>query len=195
MKKRRFLIISLLLVAALTLGIGYAEMTKLLTINGDGILYQNDTAFVVEFTQGTITDDTGTVKFSGTSSDFNITGISNVGDEAVVTLTVTNNSTAAQDLIAVLNGVSGSGITSDYTLKYENGTVVDESDGKFLNITYVIKKNGTTVWDNNGKVGEGLSLAYGESATVEITVEVARTIKSKVNLSDADFSLDFVAES
>ena len=191
MKKRRTLVISLLLVAALALGIGYAEMSKMLTINGDGILNQKDSSFVVEFTAGTITDGCGTVEFNGTSADFNIANISSKGEKAVITLTVTNNSTV-EDLGAVLQSV----VAADYTLTYEDGSTVDESEGKFFTITYVIKKGGTEVWNSTeGKVGEGLTLAQGESATVEITVEVARTVKAKVNLSGADFTLDFVANS
>lgn len=191
MKKRRTLVISLLLVAALALGIGYAEMSKMLTINGDGILNQNDSSFVVEFTAGTITDGCGNVEFDGTSADFNIANIATQGEKAVITLTVTNNSTA-EDLDAVLESV----VAADYTLTYEDGSTVDESEGKFFTITYVIKKGETPVWNSTaGKVGEGLTLAHGESATVEITVEVARTIKAKVNLSGADFTLDFVANS
>ena len=191
MKKRRTLVISLLLVAALALGIGYAEMSKMLTINGDGILNQKDSSFVVEFTDGDITADCGTVEYNGTSADFNIANISSKGEKAVITLTVTNNSTV-EDLGAVLQSV----VAADYTLTYEDGSTVDESEGKFFTITYVIKKGGTEVWNSTaGKVGDGLTLAQGESATVEITVEVARTIKAKVNLSGADFTLDFVANS
>ena len=191
MKKRRTIIISLLLVAALALGIGYAEMTKMLKINGDAILNQNNDSFEVNFTAGNITQDKGSVTYSGTTADFNIMNIADIGDEATITLTVTNQSPAA-DLKAELISV----VPADYTLTYENGDTVDESNGKFFNVSYVVKNaNGDTVWNESGKVGTGLTLANGETATVEITVSVARTIKSKVNLSGVDFTLDFEARS
>ena len=192
MKKRRTIIISLLLVAALVLGVGYAEMTRMLTINGDAILNQNNDSFVVEFTDKSITADKGSVTINGTSADFNIENIADIGDKAVITLTVTNNS-PANDLKAELISMT----PANYTLTYEDGSTVDESSGKFFTISYEIKNNLTqTVWNSaSGKLGDGLTLAKGESATVEITVEIARTIKSKVNLSGVDFTLDFEARS
>ena len=191
MKRRRTIIISLLLVAALALGIGYAEMTKMLTINGDAILNQNEDSFAVNFTAGNITENKGSVTYNGTTADFNIMNIADIGDKAVITLTVTNQSPAA-DLKAELISVA----PADYTLTYEDGTTVDEASGKFFNVSYVVKNaKGDTVWDESGKVGTGLSLAKDETATVEITVSVARTIKSKVNLSGVDFALDFEARS
>ena len=47
MKKRRTLIISLLLVAALALGIGYAGFTSELMINGDAVMNSTTTSQVV----------------------------------------------------------------------------------------------------------------------------------------------------
>ena len=106
MKKRRTLIISLLLIAALALGIGYAATSGNLTINGTVSTQRQE--FAVYFTQAVLKDctdgvvakvetntevktdettDLGTLK----SVQLDITGMKVVGDSVTVTFTVENH--------------------------------------------------------------------------------------------------------
>lgn len=103
MKKRRSLIISLLLVAALTLGIGYASLTDDLFIAGSAAIDSDDakTAFAedVYFTKAVISEGRGTAVIeadkNGEASDkVTITVPSGVlkgeGDSVVCTLEISN---------------------------------------------------------------------------------------------------------
>lgn len=97
MKKRRTIIISLLLVAALCLGIGYAGFAIDLIVNGSATL--RGEAPNVVFSAATIksatNDDIRTragIGATGTASlDITSAGFASVNDELVVTITIKNN--------------------------------------------------------------------------------------------------------
>ena len=196
MKKRRTLIISLLLVAALLLGVGYANMSRILTINGDGILNRDDTKFIVEFTDSySITPNKGSVSASGTIANFDIENLKDENETAVITLKVKNKSEHAQNAIAKLTSVS----LGSYTLADGNDAPINDSTDPMFTITYSITdKTDTEVWNTNGQVtGKELLLPYNEEATVTITVKLNYPLVtySKVKLSGADFTLHFDAVS
>lgn len=111
MKNKKFLMGLFVIVALLCLGIGYAAVTKTLTINGTistGKITDEDIEhdFIVEFydTAGKYkvvktpvnaenTDLTGSVAFEDElTATINVAGMKNVGDKVVFTLTVVNKS-------------------------------------------------------------------------------------------------------
>ena len=94
MKKRRTLIISLLLVAALCVGIGYAGFSSRMVINGEAILpgvQESGVVFVdAEKTAGT---DKVSINVSGQDSNsltVNVSGFEFVGDNATIVATIEN---------------------------------------------------------------------------------------------------------
>ena len=104
MKKRRTLIISLLLVAALALGVGYAAVSDTLDIIGnieaDGDEMNETFDGLVYFSNAEVTGKSANVtaeaSVSGTNNDTGNYGISKlkaVGDYAAVTFTIKNEYT------------------------------------------------------------------------------------------------------
>ena len=99
MKKRRILIISLLLVAALTLGIGYAALTDVLDINGtadvthlgaqtsfdENIYFESATATNAGDHASVVVDDPDMASFTANS-------LQGAGDTATFTFVIKNNS-------------------------------------------------------------------------------------------------------
>lgn len=122
MKKRRTLVISLLLVAALCLGIGYAAFTSTMTINGEvqmgGIASQvNFSAAEVNATDSTATVVTTNISGVGTKTlEINMSGFVHAGHKVVVDITVSN----PHDFdVTLINGeISQDGKTNDNGVKY-----------------------------------------------------------------------------
>lgn len=94
MKKRRTLIISLLLVAALALGIGYAGFTSELTINGEAVMNATSTSLVNISNVTEVSkhgDLTLTSENLGSKTvGVDITGFSTTQDYIVIEVTVEN---------------------------------------------------------------------------------------------------------
>ena len=94
--KKKLQIVLLVLVAVLTLGIGYASITAVnLIINGNGTASVSQENFKVYFTNSTITEGKGTVSIDeedATIGYFDITGLSKVGDYAEAVYIVRNDS-------------------------------------------------------------------------------------------------------
>ena len=209
--KRRSLIISLLLVAALALSIGYANMTRILTFAGDGTLTRNDDTFIVEFIEDgkTLVDHEGNdllntekgslnITNGGTTVEFNIKNLTSKGDKAKATIKIQNNSTSG-DLIGFLARLEqGTHVITD-----ENGDAISEDPvenggiGQLIKITYSItNEEGEEVWNSEeGSKNGGLYLAVGETATLTYTVELMQSIveNAKVVIKDADLTLYFNA--
>ena len=94
MKKRRTLIISLLLVAAMALGIGYAATTGKLNI--EGVVSTQQQTFEVKFTAyDTVSASTGVTAVPGTLPDktvsFTVNGLSKKDDTITGRFTITND--------------------------------------------------------------------------------------------------------
>ena len=150
MKKRRTLIISLLLVAALTLGIGYAALTDVLDINGTADV--NQTAAEESFDLDVYFSDAkaneegnvaSTVDGDPDMASFTASTLKGKGDKATFTFTIKNDS----DLDAVV-------------------TPTLAADGN-NNPTYF-----SIVSDWNGQPKD---LGAGESKTYTVTVELLNT--------------------
>ncbi len=145
--KKTLQIVLIVLVAVLTLGIGYASISAInLIINGNATANVNQNNFKVHFTQAQAI--TGTTGVSGTSSIddndatiayFDVTGLTKVGDYGVATYTVLNNS---------------NGIGADITLQLTN------SNNEYFKIT-------ETVADSQ--------LQAGDTTTATIRVEMIKT--------------------
>ena len=98
MKKRRTLIISLLLVAALALGIGYAALTDVLDINGSADVYQAaaEEAFNedVYFSAAVANEDGNVASVDANDNDmasFTASTLKGKGDYATFTFIITND--------------------------------------------------------------------------------------------------------
>ena len=93
MKKNRTIIISLLLIAALALGIGYAATTGKLNI--EGVVSTQQQTFEVKFTAyETVSSSTGVTGVPGTLPDktvsFTVNGMSKANDTITGRFTITN---------------------------------------------------------------------------------------------------------
>ena len=102
MKKRRILIISLLLVAALCLGIGYAALTDVLDINGSADINQSaaEEAFNADvyFTHAVANQTGNSAAIDPVDNDmanFTASTLKGAGDTATFTFTIANNSDVA----------------------------------------------------------------------------------------------------
>ena len=103
MKKRRTLIISLLLIAAMALGIGYAGFSVNMVVNGDAKMNAIESQVVFEsatltsatkLSDGqTVANELITLNKGGENTNalsIKLAGFKNVGDKAVVTVTIYN---------------------------------------------------------------------------------------------------------
>ena len=119
MKRRKTLIISLLLVAALALGIGYAGFTSELLINGDAVLNGTDTS-LVNIKNVALTEKNGAEVALNVSNlesktvNADVTGFRTTQDYAILTVTVENPHEFAVNLTAPVltennNDVTGGG--------------------------------------------------------------------------------------
>ena len=109
MKKRRSLIISLLLVAALTLGIGYAALTDVLDINGTADVNQTaaEEAFDVDvyFYEATANDAENVASIVDGDKDmasFTASNLKGAGDKATFTFTINNDGDLATKVTPTL---------------------------------------------------------------------------------------------
>ena len=145
--KKTLQIVLLVLIAVVTLGIGYAAISAVnLIINGNATASVNQNNFKVHFTQAqSITGSTGA---SGTSSidtqddtkaTFDVTGLTKVGDYAEAVYTVRNDS----------NGI-GAAISLSVT----------NSNSEYFKVTETIQDN---------------KLQAGEETTVKVRVEMIKT--------------------
>ena len=102
MKKRRTLIVSLLLIAALALGIGYAALTDVLDINGSADINQSaaEEAFNADvyFTNAVANQEGNSASVDSSDNDmanFTASTLKGAGDTATFTFTIANNSDVA----------------------------------------------------------------------------------------------------
>ena len=145
--KKTLQIVLVLLIAVLTLGIGYAAISSVnLIINGNATTSVNQNNFKVHFIQAQ--DITGSTGASGTSSIdtqddtkaiFDVTGLTKVGDYAEAVYTVRNDS---------------NGIGAEITLNLES------SNTEYFKVT-------ETILDNK--------LQTGEETTAKVRVEMIKT--------------------
>ena len=158
MKKRRTLVVSLLLVAALALGIGYAAVADVLDINGSADVNQSaaEDAFNedVYFT-GAVATNAAEGDLASINTDdpdmasFTANSLNGKGDTASFTFTITN----AGDLDAVV-------------------TPTLAEDGNTNSEYFAISSD----W-----LGQPKELGAGESITYTVTVELLKTPTEQVH--------------
>ena len=158
--KKKLQIVLLVLIAVLTLGIGYASITAVnLIINGNGTVSVNQENFKVYFTNSTVTEGKGTVSIDeedATIGYFDITGLSKEGDEATATYTVRNYS---------------NGVGAEITLNLTN------SNTEYFKVT-------ETILDNKLQAGESTTAKVRvEMIKTPITDAVSTSITATLTAS------------
>ena len=182
MKKRRTLIISLLLIAALCLGVGYAALaTRTLTLTGNASFNSTATHLNVNFVDRLDpvlpTGNTGaqaTASVAGQTASFNLNGL-NKGEKATFTYIVENQHST--DVSAKLTDCVES---YDILLGTGTSTTVGQADRddyvvishKAYKATKDVGKGAYTVdtsdeWDDANDI-----LAYGEYLAIVVEVEL-----------------------
>ena len=201
MKKRRTIIISLLLIAAMALGIGYASISQNLYINGTGDLATSNNLFAVVFKGAAIVEHhaneeviavpEGGQNPNVTQADnvatlnFDVYNLKAAGDHAKVTATIVNNS-PVDDLVATLSKITMATPTF-------NGTEITADDLTFT--CTIVKGSGEsaiTVTENSSP--EDLAkivLAKNETAQITVTLTLVKTITEDIDLQNANVTLTF----
>lgn len=175
MKKRRTLIISLLLIAALALGIGYAGFTSQLSIGGEAILNGVSESEVV-ITKIEIAESSGNhitananCGTNGTkAATVDVSGFKDVNESAVLTVTVSNPHPFAVTTTAPALVID------------EATNKVGSTEAKYFDIKLV---DGQTL---------PATIAAGDTATFQINV-TAKTIDP--NAHTTNFTVTFNASS
>ena len=151
MKRRRTLITSLLLVAALVLGIGYAALTDVLDINGSATINQSaaEDAFDMDvyFSAAVANEDGNTASVNSNDNDkasFTVNTLKGKGDKATFTFTIKNDG----DVDAVVTPVFAA------------------ADGNNNPEYFAVSSD----W-----AGQAKTIAAGGSETYEITIELLKT--------------------
>lgn len=177
MKKRRTLIISLLLVAALCLGVGYAALARDLQINGSANLQGNNEDFDITFTSGSAESEAGdvatvTVTPGTTTASYVIDGLSEKGDSVTLTFVATNNT---EDINATLTSITST--------VGELVITTPEGDETADYVTYFSKT--MTITNEDGDVydpeGEDFVVAPGKTATVVIEITLVKSVTDPVS--------------
>ena len=194
MKKRRTLIISLLLVAALALGIGYAAMSTELSITGTA--HSNATTNVLNVNFTASEKDTSsiadplttatTVNNTAKQATFSVEKMAQ-GDKVTFTYTVTNE--AGAGIGAILREEP----TPTYTLNIGEGTAETVSDkteiAKYIKIDVkYYEADGTTPWVAGDS---GTILGNGESMKVVVTVEQVAPLVKLLTINDFVLTMDW----
>ncbi len=175
MKKRRILIISLLLVAALCLGIGYAAFTVNMEIGGNVSVGAPAPAVTFSavsetLTKGGITsgNEYGKSQVGGQSIDLNVGGFRNAGDQVVVTYTVKNN--------------------HDFPVTVTDPTVSYTNTGANYDANISINASTFEELDLNSQIP-----ANGGTATFTVTVTLDKTFATEASITQ-NFRVEFTAE-
>ena len=141
MKRRRTLIVSLLLVTALCMGIGYAAVSGTATINGSAALEAqavNLTITAYNKTDGS-TGANGSIGAPGNVVEFSVEGLSQEDNYVTGTFTIKNNNTYPVQLTNAAITYADTQVEG-----YLNVTCIDENDAELNASTVVIAPNGTT---------------------------------------------------
>lgn len=195
MKKRRTLIISLLLIAALALGIGYAALSRELIINSTAVLNANDEDFKVVFVSGSSNDAalaTTTVTTPSKMVSYEVTGLSEANESVTLTYTVENQTA---DVYAQLTEISLT--AGDLFIGEGTGTPANEQIStyfsKVVTITSDEDPTKTYTYAAGTPVPDDFIIAPGKTATVTVTVTLNQTVREeKMTLTGASIMLDFV---
>ena len=179
MKKRRTLIVTLLLVAVLALGVGYANYTVNLAVRG--VIRANAPAPLVKFTQaekiaGTpsvvSSNDFGATAVGGQEIELKLEDFKNLNDYVTVQYTITNGHDFA------------------VTLSQPVGQLTDES-GTIYNRSFTIDASGFSGVGDDAFDDQG-NLKPGKSATFTVTVKLTETFVTDSSVTQS-FKVTFSA--
>lgn len=159
MKRRRTLIISLLLVAALALGIGYAALSVDLTVSGS--VTNSPHPIDVVYKSGAITDGNDAAKTASNivctegaqSATFSAAGLVHADDTVTATFTVINR--------------------NQYKVTLAAPTVTSNSNSAYYAVSTQLPDNATSV-----------EVPAGETATFTVTVKM---LKNTAEIRNGDF--------
>lgn len=194
MKKRRSTIVAVLLVLALALGIGYAALSRELVIGSEANLAPDQNDFDIVFTNATIekkaADDdsfsgadeswgTASVTGGGKNAHYTLTGLSEIGDKARMTFTITNQTADVDAALMSVSTVAGSLFVGD-------GTTNADLPANYFDKEVVISMGGKTYTEK-----EDFVVPAQGTATVTITVTLKKTVTEKVTLTGASVVLNF----
>ena len=195
MKKRRNLLVALLLVVATVVGIGYAELTRVLLVTSEANLRAGE-GFDVYFTAGEVLDcdatitsgqnagsamaknEVATVSFSPTTAHYSILGLSQKDDYVTIQYTITNQS---NDLDAYLNAVSMTTgeVSVDDGATYDAGLVAEYFE-KTVSIS-VDGASGVTLSQGMDLSTNPVVIPHGKTAVLSITVSLKKTLGASSN--------------
>lgn len=162
--KKRTLVISVLLVAALALGIGYAALSDTLTINGtiksDGGAMSDTFDGLVYFTNASVTNEpaahvtaTVTAAYGGDEASYTIEGMKVVGDKVemefnihnayseTVWVTIADHEENTNECLIITNNYTGpieiaTGATVAFTISVELDSLTSETIDLSHNISF-----------------------------------------------------------
>ena len=188
MKNKRTIIIAALLVLALCLGIGYADLTREMVISSTANLDPNNNAFKIVFIKAEVEQDkasvaTASVTGGGSTANYTVTGLTQPGDSVKITFTIENQTADVDATMVSLSKTDGT-----VTITAADGSTTDgiSADTWFDKEIVIKDSTGTEVPD-----GDSFTIAPGAQATVEITVTLKNTVVNSTKLTGATVSLHF----
>lgn len=161
MKKRNLVIVAFMLVAAMTIGVGYAALTGTLTLSGNAqydkdasdnafeedLVFTNaeQTGFGSAYTAGTLEDSCSASEQSAT---FSVKTLATVNDEAVFVYTITNNNNVAATLAVNANNEDGTAnpdVMESFDVDWVlSSNTIAAGDTVTLTVTVTLKQQPTT---------------------------------------------------
>ena len=214
MKKRRNLIISLLLIAAMVVGIGYANLARELTVSSTADISVNQDNFEVLFQSEESTygmknvtlhdaDVTGdalatmSVNADRTKASYTIKGLTNINDTLTLYYTVKNETTDVKAQLTQISSVPGTLYIGEGTAQQGQVSTYFSKEIKIVkggqNYQFGADQEGGTVdvLDTNNLI----TLAPNETLTVEIKITMNKTVgsdgESMITLAGAMVYLNF----
>lgn len=145
MKKKKSFITLAIVAAVLLLGVGYALNAIDLTVNGDITISPDDSNFVVEFTDATVTGTGNTAdKGDGKTATLHVESLKTVGDTLTATYTITNSSKAGLNADITTPTVQYATDTAngfyEVTSALENTTAIAPAGTKKMTVTVKLVK-------------------------------------------------------
>ena len=159
MKKKRTFLVVALLVAALSLAVGYAAITKNLSVTGSASATTKDDNFKVRFTGTPTTTDGSKVTATITNelaAKINVSGLTTTGDTVTATYTIENYSAELGANLALGSITNTNSEYFEVTASLDNSAI---AKGETTTLTVTVKLLKTPV----------------ENQTTDITVPVTAT--------------------
>ena len=178
MKNRRIAIIAFVLVAVMAIGVGYAALTDVVTINGTANAGINDDEFNNEvlFTSAVVTSQTvnGVSSTPGTGTGTGVTAQIADGDDVTITVTTEAFKTLNDKVLVTIVLTNNSDVNA--TLK---SVTVNEGDTEYFGVTIL-----NTSEDPDAQPANDQPIAAnGGTITFTVEIELIKTPTDDVNTS------------